>query len=334
MCRQIWLQLFSLLIVLLTKKEIHADNIVLLQAFHSPTRELRISKCGKYIAARSGTELTVWKMGGKGVVLKSRHNLETTIMDFVFREDELLVARLVKSNSIVFVRLKDGRVMSAGELKQDDAWAIFSPDASSIIGDNFARGDIELWDFPLRKQEPIRIFHKGEGSQLFVFSRRKQEIANVNFDNVLRIWDTQSGRIVVNKRPLPNEAGPFHEGMFLGKGNQIILGYGMRFGWELEFCMYDIERDKIVLTRFPANGDAKVQGLVFGADGSEAFTCDNKGSVFSYSLSLKSRRLIYRAQDDFRSVAISPNGDYLAVGGWTGTIAIVPINNLKAKGLR
>jgi WD40 repeat protein len=328
------LVVLSTLLVGQTEKEPRAAPLVRWQAHKGPTDGVHISDCAKYIVAESmRNELTVWKKEGRKFILVATLKTEFRIANIRIREKDVLLGYFGDNHRVCFSKIVDGKLIPDKALVHEEGLQgisprpttlTFSPDSKLVAYTCVKDTAIEVWDFPLRQQKPIRLLD-GEGiAWLMAFFEDNSRLAVVNEDDQLRIWDLKT-KALLQKVTLPKEAGPFLQMAFSKDNTRIALAYGMNWGWDLEFAIYDLKSKKLVRTRFELTGKAKAKDAVFSPDLLKAYSCDNEGSVHAYSLPGRKQQLLHKAKDDFRSLALFPAGDCLAVGGWSGTITLVPI---------
>jgi WD40 repeat protein len=319
-------------------------------AHASPTMKICISQSGEFILARTwNNEITMWKKNGPRFDQVAKVQMDSKLQDFGFRDNEAILAHQDKEGGVQFYKLAENKLQKDQQIApnkdgnelHDKPWVHFFAGAK-LIALWYPDGAREFRDFPLRKQTPrLRLGPDDYSSTSIAIAGDMSKVAVVTLENVLQVWEMNTGKNDVTQK-FPEFAGPFLGAVFSKDRNRLTIGYGTYAGWEWNFRVCDLRNGERVdfgfsyierKTEHGANG-AKVKGLVFADDGETAYTCDNFGLVFSYSLTSRIRTLIHKADDGFHSIAISPQEDYLAVGGWSGSISIIPINIEKRKRIR
>jgi hypothetical protein len=325
-------------------------DLVRLQSYKGTTNYVDISNSGEHVIGRSSREeIAVWKRTGMDFALVSRLKTEDRIWDLHIREKEILLASLLRNGRICISKLTAKGIVQDQALTHEEglegiiptrsSTLAISPDCRSLIYLSRKDTAIELWNLPLkRNQKPVRLLDKRGIALVTSFSSDATQLAVVNDDSVARIWDLRKGTLLARIN-LPEEAGPFFQARFSRDKKSLALAYGMSWGWELELMIYDFESKKAARMKFPAHrqacdmipGDERVRTIItpkvkdatFTPDLRQAYSCDNAGNVYAYQITSKTRKLIHRAKDTFQAIALSPRSDFIALGGWYGTIDII-----------
>src|SRR5262249_43532887 len=131
------------------------------------------------------------------------------------RENDILLGYFGSKDARVgFSRLVDGRIIPETELTHEvglegvipyPATLTISPDSKLIAYTCVKDTAIELWDFPPRRQKPVRLLDEVCGAYCMAFSADTTRLAAADADQKLRIWDLKT-KAVLERVTLPRLA--------------------------------------------------------------------------------------------------------------------------------
>src|SRR5262249_51456702 len=147
----------------------------------------------------------------------------------------------------------------------------------------------------------------------------------VDGENLVRIIDVTTGKVLRRTR-LPDDTitGELHGVQFLDGGNKLLFAYHYNVGWGTAFQTYEIKDNRTSEFRCLAVNNEKTKDIVLAPGGRFAYSCDNDGQVFRYDIAEKTRELIRKLPYDLHAIALFPDGEHVAVGGWSDSITILP----------
>jgi WD40 repeat protein len=302
-----------------------------LPAGRSPIFDVCVSASGARLLARNSQNVvTLWKKERDKFALVSTIKCDAPPEDVGFWNNEALILLEAKKR-VSICKIQDDSLVEHQAIAHEVGieGVLDAPRArllaeGTMIGYTSVRDTaLELFDFPFRDRSPTRLL-KEKGIQSLVIPSNDHSLVAVvtEEEEVIRIWDARKGVIAYETKA---KGGPYRGGFFSKDKKCLILGHGANLGWQCAFTRLDIEHRKESTIVFPANKDAKAKGVVFSQDGERAYTCDNRGAIFEYSLPSKQRRLIFQSDDDFRCIAISHASGFIAVGAWSGSIVLLSI---------
>ncbi|MFO0881389.1 MAG: M56 family metallopeptidase [Gemmataceae bacterium] len=183
-------------------------------------------------------------------------------------------------------------------------------------------GTGRVWDLPSGK---LRHVLKGHGTWIegCAIAPDGKVVATFGHDNLTKLWDPASGK---HLRDLSGHAGIVNRGLFLADGRQLAT-----CSHDRTVRFWDIETGALLST-LETRHEERIYGLDLAADGKSFVTgsWDRSARVWQRDgqepeLTLVPRR--YRPESNFPilTVAVSPDGRTLAVGGEERLVKLVDV---------
>ena len=194
-------------------------------------------------------------------------------------------------------------------IRRDVNGVDFSPDSTRLVSasDN---GTASIWDIATRL--PIQILdHEKQWVTTAKYSSQGDRIATAS-PNSVRVWDSNDGRLLKNVRRVG--ATPWYNTGLLWSNNHL-------------FVMSDNEVKQIdassgsAVSRRPVPGTSHFSCIALPKH-EEFIAYSTQRTITLSDTAIHSRIGLIQHPQDIRSIAVSPNDQFLAIGGQDGKITI------------
>jgi WD40 repeat protein len=200
--------------------------------------------------------------------------------------------------------------------RESEVWSVsVTPDGRKLA---LARGSsnagagaaLQLWDLADGTKKVI--FEGGKTINALAISPNGQRVASASFDNILRIFDIATGRLL---HELPGHKGGVTSVAWSSDGKRIVSG-----GLDRSMRLWDAVQGKALEPVF--NQPQQVYGVAFLSDKDETVSTCQDGTVTVWDLTKGDARLKLPGPRGAQSVAVSPDGKKIAVGYWDRIIRL------------
>jgi WD40 repeat protein len=217
--------------------------------------------------------------------------------------------KLFRNDSLLFSKEGEGSTV----------WGLaFSPDGKHVAS---AAGGVKIWDAATGKT--IRSMGNGRGSSIIsvTYSPDGKHLAG-GMGRVVTLWDTATGEVV---RTFPEFPDAVLKVSFTLDGHRLLAASDSSArAWELPSGQ-EVFRFRLTSTLDPTAGSMTGIGKVsFSADGQRLATAPGDGTVKVWDMTTGQQILSLSGPGSQVScVAFSPDGHWLAAGGFEGTKGIL-----------
>jgi WD40 repeat protein/tetratricopeptide (TPR) repeat protein len=263
-------------------------------------------------------DLAGWKAGDPQPPARALTGHTATVYSVAFSPDGKLVASGSQDGTIRLWDAATGKTVRAlqGPVAKDKASEVaFSADGK-ILAAGGEDGSVGLWDVASgEKQSPLRWHTRHVNSLAFGPDNRFLASASLH-DRKVHVTDRRTFRRVQTLGPA-GDGGAGMKVAFSGDGRTLAYG-----GWDETIRLWDLEQKKeTVLT----GGAPNLDGLAVGLAGRfVAATCG--GAVRFWDRNAPSQSLVIGPGpfgSTARHVAFTPEGRYVVVAGFNGTVSIL-----------
>ena len=281
-----------------------------------PVRGFALSQDGKRLAAGGAGGLTrVWDVASGGMLFEKRGHGEAEISAVALSADGALLATGGRDAATRLWKVDTGELLRDFPFKGKWVRTVqFSPDGRMLaVG---GTGDPALWLWDLKTFQPAATLRGSPRDPLhLLFSPDGKTLAAATRDGVVRLWD------VAGRNLLRSYAG--HQGLawsvaFSPDGKLLASAGEDR---TLRFRDRETGREVAVV-----NCEFEIGTVLFSPDNSSTTVfCTSGDSTKSYDLKeLEAPSVIpHPASGDINSVAISPNGAFVAAVDALGTLMLL-----------
>ena len=242
---------------------------------------------------------------------------EEYVLSVAFTKDDKLLASTGADHKIIFWDPATGQSQPTKKLHTDDVRAIaFTPDDSRFVTASNDR-TLLVWNAETREVQATLRGHKSSATSVVILEGGQRAIS-ASDDQALILWD------LVQANPI--FLAGFHKAavscLALSPDSKLIASAGK----DNLVILSDVQADKLVLKHKMSGHTGEIRGLAFSPDGRYVISGARDGAVRFWTVATgRQYKTLAPGIGIVYSVAVSPDGQYLAVGGgdWTkGSIKI------------
>ena len=266
---------------------------------------------GEYIVGGGGLEVGVWRVeDGKQMATMAAWDARCLA---VSKDGRWIAAGAMFGSVFVWDAKTFEQVFAHREDPADILGVDFSLDSTRLVTAS-KRGTATVWDFAARKKV-LTLDHEG-WVRAAKYSPQGDRLATAT-DKSVRVWDSTDGRLLVD---IPVKVMPwFNTGLL----------------W-LDDHLFVISANKIKEIEAPTGSavsewpvlDAKNSSCIALPKHGEFIACSTDDTVTFWDTSEHTRVGLMQHTEDIRSIAVSPNGRFLAIGGDSGKIIIRSLSRI------
>jgi WD40 repeat protein/tRNA A-37 threonylcarbamoyl transferase component Bud32 len=242
------------------------------------------------------------------VELKRLAGHDEYVMDVAFARDDRILASVGANRAIRLWDPATGERRDVPELHGDHVRAIaFTPNDATRFVTASNDGSLRIWDTETLADLGVLEGHSDHVSAVVALADGNRVIS-ASDDKSLRLWDLAS------KKPLFR--ADFHVGVVsclaLSPDGKLLASGG----GDNHVILSEIDGDRLVFKRRLMGHTAEIRGLAFTPDGQTVISSARDGEVRLWNAAADSPvRILKPELGTAYCVAISPNGQLLAVGG-------------------
>ena len=182
----------------------------------------------------------------------------------------------------------------------------FSPDSSRLV--SASRNSIAaVWKFATRKQ--VQMLSHGDAVIAAKYSPQGDRIATATHESV-RVWDSNDGRLLVD---IPEKVTPcFNTGLLWPNNHLLVVSDG---------TIKEIEASTGTVSKRQAPGCDSDSCIALPRHG-EFIACSTKDIVRFRDTATHTQLGLVQHPQNIRSIAVSPDDRFLAIGGQDGRVTI------------
>jgi len=234
------------------------------------------------------------------------------ISTFALSKDGLYALTGDEDENNYLWEIKSGKLIrEVGKPDQIRLWlvtAAFSPDSSTLIWARYRKYMPVLWDVKSGKRLGILASkekgHKAEVVSL-AFSNDGRYVASGDMQGMIVIWNMKDRSVV---RRFKAHDGEVNQIVFIPGGNEFAST-----GMDGAIYLWSLERDQPLATLLKPSDDI-VTSLSVSATGSVMYASFYNMAVKGWNVPLRTLRSTIQFNDRLiNNIAVSPNGDFLAV---------------------
>jgi WD40 repeat protein len=263
---------------------------------------------GEYIIGGGGLEVGVWRVqDGKQVETIAAWDARCLAVS----KDG---SRIAAGTLCGFVFVWGANTFEKVKEDPDDILGVdFSPDSTRLVKAS-RRGTATVWDIAARKN--VLTLHHAHSVSAAKYSPQGDRIATATARSV-RVWDSNNGRPLVH---IPVKVTPlFNTGLLWSNNHLFVVSFNKIK--QLEASSGSTVSEWSVV-------DTNATSSIALPQHGEFITYSTNDTVTFWDTSTHARVGLIQHPQDIRSIAVSPDGRFLAIGGDSGKIVIKSISRI------
>ena len=295
------------------------DEIRVFSGHAGSIDEVTFSPDGNYIATASDDQTArIWD-AETGEVVRELIGHQGIVGTIDFSADGRFVLTGALDKTVRLWEVDTGQMIRVLYNLTDVEVAKISRDGRLVFATNADDNTTRVWD--LQSPAPGGMLYKGEGGRVWdaSFSPDGRQVVISNDDNIARIWDTNSGNLLVK---LIGHTNSVVSAIFSADGKTVLTSSG-----DGTARLWDAASGR-ELRRFEGHQDV-VRDAIFSPDGSRVVTASLDGTARVWDTQTAQTLLTYQNPDGIllARAAFSPDGETVATTTANGKIRLWDVEN-------